>query len=168
MVAPDEPEREAPRARHALWLRLALYGGALVLALLLLAARSGDGPPEVRTYSGPTGQGHRFFAGLRDDRVTFFDTVVTGRCSIGSVWNFHWIADEERPDPFVTDGDRLRVTHAGPRQYSGMTSQIELGLDATVTGDELRGVLRYRERFTPQRGEPFECAAEGIRFTVQR
>ena len=160
----EEQEELARRAKRALWIfRLTFYPAAIAIAVALLAARGDDGPPPLKTYTGWTTQGFRFYLGVRDDRPVFVDTTVTGRCAEGGTWNFHYATSDD-PDAIDRDGDRLRAGYEGPWSYGSFSSQVELSIDATLADDELRGRVEYRERFS----NGTECASEGVRVTVQR
>jgi hypothetical protein len=168
-VEAGEDEDVARRARRAVLLvRLGVYGTLALIAVALLAARGHDAPPPLTALTGSTEQNARFILGMREDAPVYFDTVVRGRCTDGGTWETHWYPGDGDPDAFVRDGDHLRSVHEGPRRYGALASQAELTLDGRIAGDEVHGVITYRERFTPAFGAPFECAAADVRFSVPR
>jgi hypothetical protein len=164
-VEADGQQDVARRARRALWIfRLTFYPAAIAVAVALLAARGGDEPPELKTYTGWTTQGFRIFLGERDDRPVFVETTVNGPCAAGGSRTFHWASSED-PDAIRVDGPWLHTGYEGPWFYDDESvSQVRLDIDGTLTGDELSGTIIYRERFDGGA----DCASDRVRFAVRR
>jgi hypothetical protein len=145
-VADDE--RTLRRARRFIWaFRLIFYGGAAIIALLLLTGGSDANEPLI----GKTGQGREFAMQFDGDRPMWFETSIRGRCPRGDGAMHHW-ASTQRLE--VRDGVIWAET-TKPSRWSTGTGELTMRLRARVDDDAVTGTLWLTNRIGS-----YVCAGE--------
>jgi hypothetical protein len=91
-VEAADDERSLRRARRFIWaFRLIFYPGAAIIAILLLAGRSGADTEHLKVLQGRTSQGETFTLWIDDDhRPRQFYTSIRATCPDGGRYVFDW------------------------------------------------------------------------------
>jgi hypothetical protein len=159
-------ERMARRVRRVVWaFRLIFYPGALVVALLLLSARSSGDVPST-WLDGRTDQRHSFTMRLDDDRPAYLKTTVVATCADGDELTRVWRMRHRPPDaPFVFDDHTLSVTMEQDVVYDdGQNRPVTMRLRARVEDDSVTGKMWMVTRRGSAR--PYDCEAGPVSFSA--
>jgi hypothetical protein len=149
-------EKELRRARIVLWtFRLTFYPCAVLVALVLIAARSTPAGGEPRAVNGDTSQGRTISLQIRDGRVTRFITQIDENCPQDRSYPYAWTAD------YIGPGG---VRELFSRRWSdGVLGEVDLTMRARVEHGVVTGTLRMVEK----RSDDYDCDSGEVTFTAR-
>jgi hypothetical protein len=150
-------ENDLRRARRALWaFRLIFYPGAVIVALLLLSARSTAGEEQPRAGTGETSQRRPIALQVRDGHVTRFITQIEATCPDGRSYKYAWTAD------YIGAGGHVRERF-GRRWNDGVVADVNLTMRARVDHGVVTGTLRMLEK----RPDVYDCDSGVVSFSAR-
>lgn len=148
-----------------LWkLRLILYGGAAVIASLVLIGGGDEGPVFLE---GRTSQDRLFRMELEDGRPTNVGTSVDLSCDDGAPWFARWWSFDGKTARFRFDDGRLVVREKRTRDYDGnWVGERHSTLEARIADGRVTGTMRVVEDFAAG-AQTYGCESPEVTFSAR-